>query len=171
MNVVLLYLLLAKATLTTFSGLSSVPIVRADLVERHRVLTDRQLAAAVAAGRTAPGPHGLYLVSVGYSVAGLPGAAAGGLAVVTPAFLIVPMLRYLGRRAERPAVKRAIEAVMLASGGLVLTATVPLARDTIAGPAAAAIAVASFALLSFTRVDTLWVILGSASAGWLAGLL
>ena len=79
MNVLLLYLLLLKATLTSFSGLASLPMVRHDLVERYRVLTDRQLTAAVAAGQMGPGPMGLYVVSVGYSVDGIPGACAGWL--------------------------------------------------------------------------------------------
>ena len=56
MNLLLLYLVLTKATVTSFSGLTSLPVVRHDLVEHYHVLTDRQLNAAVAAGRTAPGP-------------------------------------------------------------------------------------------------------------------
>ena len=80
MNLILLYLLLLKATVTSFSGLTSMPVVRNDLVEKYHVLTDRQLNAAVAAGRSAPGPNGLYIVSVGYFVAGVPGACMGCLA-------------------------------------------------------------------------------------------
>jgi chromate transporter len=168
MNLLLLYLLLLKATATSFSGLTSLPVVRHDLVENRRVLTDRQLNAAVAAGRAAPGPNGLYIVSVGYFVAGIPGAILGCLAVMTPAFLIIPMLHHLGRRADRPAVKSAIQAVMLAAAGLVISATVPLAQDALTSPLAIAIAFASFLFLVLTRKDTFWVILGSAVAG-LAG--
>ena len=40
MNPVLLYLYLVKATLTSFSGLTSLPVVRHDLVETRHVLTD-----------------------------------------------------------------------------------------------------------------------------------
>jgi chromate transporter len=167
MNVLLLYLLLLKATSTAFSGLTSLPVVRHDLVEHYRVLTDRQLNAAVAAGRTAPGPNGLYVVSVGYFVAGVPGACAGSMAAMTPAFLIIVLLRYLGRRAERPGVKSAIQCVTLAAAGLVINATIPLARDAITGPLPAVIAVASFLLLALTRYATVWVILGAALAGLL----
>ena len=165
MNPLLLYLLLAKAALTSFSGLTSLPVVRHDLVEHYGVLTDRQLNAAVAAGRTAPGPNGLYLVSVGYFVAGTPGACAGSLALMTPAFLIIPMLRYLGRRAEHPVVKSAIQSVMLSAAGLTIAATVPLARDAITGPLPAAIAIATFLFLTFTRLATVWAIAGAALAG------
>lgn len=170
MNVVLLYLLLLKATATSFSGLSSLPVVRNDLVVRHRVLTDRQLNTAVAVARMAPGPLGLYVVSVGYFVAGLPGAAAGWLAMVTPAFFILGLLRYLGRRAERPEVQRAIEGVTLAAAGLLISATIPLMRDAVQGALGLAIALASFAVLALTKLDTVWVILGAATAG-LAGAL
>ena len=119
--------------MTSFSGLSSLPILHADLVEHHGVLTDRQLAAAVAAGRCS-GPHGLYVVSVGYFVAGLPGAIVGCLAVMAPGFLFIPMLKYLGERAERPAVKSAIQCVTLAAAGLIVTAMMPLAKDALTGP-------------------------------------
>ncbi|MGA3203141.1 MAG: chromate transporter, partial [Bryobacteraceae bacterium] len=117
MNVFLLYALLLKATLTSFSGLASLPMVRNDLVVERKMLTDRQLNTAVAAGRTAPGPNGLYLVSVGYYADGLPGAAAGLLAMLTPAFLVLPLVRWLGSRAESPRVRSAIRAVVLASAG------------------------------------------------------
>ena len=56
MNLLLLYLLLLKETATSLSGLTSMPVVRNDMVERYHVLTDRQLNAAVAAGR--PGTAG-----------------------------------------------------------------------------------------------------------------
>jgi chromate transporter len=168
MNALLLYFLLLKATGTSFSGLTSLPVVRHDLVERYHVLTDRQLNAAVAAGRTAPGPNGLYVVSVGYFVAGIPGACAGCLAAMTPAFVIIVLLRYLGRRAERPGVKSDIQSVTLAAAGLVISATIPLARNAITGPLPMAIAIASFLVLAFTRYATVWVILGAALAG-LAG--
>ena len=171
MNLLLLYLLLAKATLTSFSGMTSLPVVRHDFVEVRGVLTDRQLNAAVAVGRTTPGPLGLYIVSVGYFAAGWSGAAVGCVAVMTPAFLIIPLLRYLGRRADRPRVRSAIEAVTAAAAGLVINATVPLASDALTGWVAAAIAVGSFLFLTLTRRDTIWVILGSAAIGLVASFV
>jgi chromate transporter len=104
-NVVVLYLLLLKATLTSFSGLASLPMIRGDFVVHYHLLTDRQLNTAVAAGRLGPGPLGIYVVSVGYMVAGVPGAFAGWMAMITPAFLIIPMLLFLGKRAEHRRIK------------------------------------------------------------------
>ena len=168
MNIVLLYLLLVKATLTSFSGLASLPVVHNDFVVRYKVLTDRQLNAAVAAGRIGPGPLGIYVVSVGYQVAGTPGACAGWLAMVTPAFLIIPMLQFLGSRAEHRRAKSVTRAVMVAGAGLMASSAVPLARDAVTGVMALAIVVASFALIAFTRVDSLWIILGAGVIGLIA---
>ena len=168
MNIVLIYLLLLKATLTSFSGLSSLPVIRSDFVVHYHLLTDRDLNTAVAAGRLGPGPIGLYVVSVGYFAAGVPGACAGWLAMITPAFLIIPMIRFLGARAGHPRVRSVIRTMLLASAGLILSAAVPLARDAITGPVTIAILAASFILIAFTRIDSIWIILGSAAAGLLS---
>jgi chromate transporter len=168
MNFIVLYLLLVKATLTSFSGLASLPMVRNDFVVRRHVLTDRQLNAAVAAGRIGPGPIGIYVVSVGYLVAGAPGACAGWLAMITPAFLIIPLLRSLGTRAEHRRARAVARAVLFAGAGLMASAAVPLARDAITGPLSLAIVAASFILIAITRVDSLWVMLGAAVIGILS---
>jgi chromate transporter len=168
MNLFLLYALLLKATLTSFSGLASLPMVRNDLVVERKVLTDRQLNTAVVAGRSGPGPNGLYLVSVGYYADGLAGATAGLLALMTPAFLIVPMMRWAGRRADSPRVKSAIRAVVLASAGLLLSASLPLARDAITGWLTLGIVLTSFAVLVLTKIDTVWVVLAGAITGLIA---
>jgi len=164
-NIFLLYFLLLKATLTSFSGLASLPVVRNDFVVRYRLLTDRQLNTAVAAGRLGPGPLGLYLVNVGYFAAGIHGACAGCLAMITPAFLIVPLVRFLGSRAQHPRVRSATRAVLLAGAGLLLASSVPLARDAVTGSLTLGIAIASLLLIAFTRIDTVWVMLAAALAG------
>lgn len=168
MKLVFLYLLLLKATMTSFSGLASLPMIRSDFVSHYHLLTDRQLNLAVAAGRLGPGPAGNYIVSVGYQAAGIPGACAGWLAMITPAFLIIPMLRFLGKRAEHRRVKSVIRTVLLAGAGLMISAAVPLAKDALTGPVTISILATSVLLLALTRVDTLWIMLGAALAGFLA---
>lgn len=165
MKLLLLYLLLLKATATAFSGLSSIPVLREDLVVRHGLLTDQQLNVAVTAGRTGPGPNGLYVVSVGYLVGGVPGACAGWLAMVTPAFLVIPLVRFLGARADRPRLRSAIRASTIASAGLLLAATLPLARGALTDWPLVLIAAASFAVFAFTRIDSVWVVLAAAAIG------
>ena len=56
MNAWVLYVLLLRATLTSFSGFASVPIVRDDLVVHRAVLTDDELNAAIAISQRHPVP-------------------------------------------------------------------------------------------------------------------
>lgn len=168
MNAFLVYALLLKATCTSFSGLASLPMIREDFVVRRHVITDAQLNTAVFAGRAGPGPNGIYVVSVGYFAGGLPGAAAGLGAVITPAFLILPMMRWLRSRAGTPRMRSAIRAVIVATAGLLLAASLPLARDAVAGSFTLAMVIASFLILSFTRIDSAWVMLGAAVVGLVA---
>src|SRR5260221_11629667 len=135
------------------------------LVGPRHILTDRQLNTAIVAGRTGRGPNGLYLVRVGYFAAGLPGALAGLIALLTPAFLIIPLMSWIGEYANLPRIRGAIRAVILGSAGLLMAASIPLARDAATGPWAAAILVISFVVLSFTRIETWWIMVGAAVVG------
>jgi len=171
MNAFILYLYLLKASVMSFSGLGPLPIVHEDLVVRHRVITDRQLSAAVAAGRMGPGPIGLWIVSVGYFAAGVPGAVAGWAAMISPAFLIIPMLLFLGVRAGHRRLRSMIQAMVVAAAGLIVTATLSLARDAITTWQAGLIAAAAFAVLMTTRIDTFWVMFAAAAAGILFALI
>lgn len=171
MNLFLLYFLLLKASLASFSGLGSLPMIRNDFVVERHALTDHQLNTAVVAGRAGPGPFGLYLVCVGYTVAGVPGAISAFLALITPAFLAVPLMHWLGRRASHPRIRDAIRGILLGSAGLLLASAVPLARDANTGPLSLAIMIGAFLILSFTRLDSAWLMAGAAAVGLTAQLL
>ena len=161
MKLIVLYLLLLKATLTSFSGLAGLPVLREDMVLRHHMLTDRELNQAVAIGRVTPGPKGSYIMSVGYYAGGVPGGFAAWLALVTPAILIIPMLSLAGRYTKDPRVQRTLRAVVLASAGISLSATLPLGADALTSPLTWALAIVSFGLLVFTKLDTTLVMLAS----------
>ena len=171
MNIVLLYLLLLKGTCTAFAGLASLPVIHDTLVTQYHVLTNDQLNEAVVITRSTPGPVGLYIVSVGYFVAGIPGAIAGWLAMISPAALIIPLVHFSGRHIERPHIRAVLQAVVIASAGLLLAAAIPLARDGLTDAVTVAIAVASLIILLTTELDTLWIILGAAAVSLSASSL
>jgi chromate transporter len=162
MSIALLYLLLLRASLTSFAGLASLPMLQDSLVHQRHVLTEEQLNQAVVITRSTPGAVGVYIVSVGYYVAGLPGAFVGWLAMITPALLIIPLLHHASRSQTHPRVKSALQALVIASAGLLVAAAIPLGQDALTSGVTVAIACASMALLLMTRIDTLWIIVGAA---------
>jgi len=166
MNVLLVYALLLKATCTTFSGLASLPIVRQDFVLHRHAITDRQLNTAVAAGRSGPGPLGVYVVAVGYYAAGVPGAVAGTLALITPAFFILPLLIWIGNRADHPVIRRVIRSLVLASAGLLAATALRLGIAAVTDGFQLALAGAALLVYAGTRIESFWVMLLAAAAGF-----
>ena len=162
MNLVLLYLLLLKGTITSFAGLASLSVIQESLVVQHHVLTNAQLNEALVIARSTPGAFGLYVVAAGYFAAGCPGAVAGWLAAITPALLIIPLVHFAGRHAAHPRLRSVLQAVVIASAGLLLATTIPLAREALTDRLTLGVAAVSLALLVMTRIDPLWIILGAS---------
>jgi len=131
MILITVYLLLVKATLTSFSGMATLPQIRQDFVETRQLMTDDQLTQAVLIGRASPGPVGAYVVSVGYFAAGWPGAVAGWLAMITPALLAIPLLATVKRWLHLPRMRSPVDAVIIAGSALLVPAGVQLARDAL----------------------------------------
>lgn len=171
MNLFVLYLVMLKATVTTFNGPMSLPVLRHELVVARHVTNDRELTAAVTAAQSAPGPMGIYVVSVGYFVAGVPGAVAGWLALVTPAFLAVPLIRIIGNKLGNPRAQRTLNAAVLGSAGLILTSAIPLARASMHDASHVFLAVAAFTLVAATRLPTAAIIAAAGLIGIVSSTL
>ena len=127
--------------------------------ERTRVSISRADRSAVKPSRRYHAKHtgtGRPLaLSVGYFVAGIPGAIAGWAAMVTPALLIIPLVHFVGRKLENPRVKHVKRTFLMASAGLLLAAAIPLAYDALTGPITVAIMAVTVVLLLTTELDTL----------------
>jgi chromate transporter len=168
MKALLLYWIFTQATLSSFTGLSTLPIIRHELVTKRQWINDADLNAAVLVGRSTPGPMSVYIVSIGQKVDGLPGAAAGWLALVTPAVLILVLLHSLKRWSKHPRFQNAIRYVVLASNGYALATLYALCRAAFQRWELAVLGVASAAILLRTRIDTIWILVG-AGLLWMFG--
>ena len=131
MNVILVYFLLLKATVTSFAGMGSLPQIQQDFVDTYHLVSADDLSEAVLVGRATPGPMGAYVVAVGYLAAGPLGAVAGWLALITPAFAALPLLATVERWLHVPRVRALVDAVIIAGATLLIPSGVALARDAI----------------------------------------
>lgn len=76
-------------------GPAMIPLVREEVVTRHRWMSDEEFADILAIGNTLPGPIATKLPGyVGYRVAGILGCINAVLAVILP--MIVAMIMLLG---------------------------------------------------------------------------
>ena len=131
MNALVIYLLLLKATMTSFAGMGSLPQIRQDFVETRAVISDQELSQAVLVGRATIGPMGAYVVAVGYFAGGWPGAVAGWLAMITPALVAIPLLTLIQRWLHLPRIRAAVDGVVIASAVLLVGSGVTLAVDAV----------------------------------------
>lgn len=110
--------MLRAAALST-GGLQSLPLIRQDLVVTG-IATNAQVIEAIAIGRLSPGPNGIYLVSLGYEVAGWAGATAATLAVALPPLLLLPMIALAQRWLLSAGFAGAVRGVSIGAGGLLV---------------------------------------------------
>lgn len=129
MSALTIYLLILKATVTSFAGMGSLPQVRQDFVVTRQVVSDEQLSQAVLVSRSTPGPLGAYVIGVGYIAGGWPGAIAGWLALVTPAFIMLPLLATVRRWLHLPRVRAAVDAIVVSSAVLLMISGVRMAVE------------------------------------------
>ena len=166
-----LFLVFLKASALSFGGLQSLPLVRQDLVATG-IATDAQVIEALAIGRLSPGPNGLYIVSLGYEVAGWLGAASGMLAASLPPLLIIPALALARRWFLSPRFLGAIRGVALGTGGLLAATGLQIVAPGVAEEGFAsiawwqgALAVASIALTMHGRIHPALLVVAGAVLG------
>ena len=164
-----LFLFFLKAGAFVFgSGLAIVPFLYGGAVGKYHWLTERQFLDAVAVAMITPGPVVITAGFIGYVVAGAIGATLAVLAVFAPPYFIVIMgAPYYRRFAKNLQVKAFVQGVTAAAVGAIAGAAFILGRRSLVDLPTVAIALATFALLSFRKIPEPLVILAAGAIGLL----
>jgi chromate transporter len=144
-------------------------------------VTPAEFADAVAVGNALPGPIAPQVSAfVGYKIAGVPGAiaAAGGTVLPTTILMLIMVVFFFGVK-DSPSVKAMLTAVRPVVVGLLLWTAYDMASAVLGvqklGWGAALwqgwdkliLTALSFALLTFTTINPVFIILGAAGLGFL----
>lgn len=119
-----LFLIFLKASALAIGGLASLPLLRADLVPQY--VTDAGIVQALAIGRLAPGPNGLYIVSLGYLVAGWTGALYALVGASLAPLVMLPATTLARRWLISAWFGGLVRGVLLATAGLLLATGVTI---------------------------------------------
>jgi len=148
------------------SGYVLLAFLRGDFVDRLQWLTQQQLLDAVAVGQITPGPVFTTATFIGYIIAGPRGAAVATVAIFLPAFLLVAISGPLVPRIRKSKVaSAALDGVVVASLALMGVVAWQLGRDAIINWQTLVIALVSAVLLLRWKVNSAWLILGTAVIG------
>ncbi len=117
-------------------------------------------------GQLAPGPNMLMVLVIGYQLAGLLGASIVLLSFFLPSsVLCFYMGRLWNRFGESPwrrAIQNALEPISI---GLMASGVYAVGKASIVGGITAALTLVSFYLILRTKINPVWVILGSGGFG------
>jgi chromate transporter len=149
------------------SGYVLLAFLRADLVERLHWLSPAQLIDAIAVGQMTPGPVFTTATFIGYLIAGPSGAVLATAGIFLPAFFFVAISGPLIPRLRASATAAAfLDGVNVASLALMAVVTVQLGRAAIVDPPALLLALTSAVLLLRFKLNSAWLVLGGAAAGF-----
>jgi chromate transporter len=148
------------------SGYVLLAVLREDLVTRMHWLSESQLLDGIAVSQATPGPFFTVATFLGYLLSGWRGAAVATVGMFIPAFVYVAVTAtILPRLRKSPTASAFLDGVNAAAVALMALVGFQFAREAVAKPLAAVIAVAS-ALLAFRfKVNSAWLILGGALCG------
>ena len=148
------------------SGYVLLAFLRADFVDRLGWLTETQLLDAVAIGQVTPGPVFTTATFIGFLLAGVPGAVIATVAIFLPSFVFVAAIHPQVERLRASSVTAPIlDAVNASAVGLMTVVMVFLGRSAVVDVPTILAALAALAVLIFTKVNSLWLILAGAVMG------
>jgi chromate transporter len=160
-----LFWIMLRAALLSTTGTGNLPIVHQDLLSRGWA-NDRQFAESLAIGQISPGPTGLWVISLGYLVDGLRGAAVTLVAIVLPPLLVLVLVQGLYRRwGHHPATQGFVRGLGLAVAGVFVMVLTGIMNTAGWNPTNLMITLGAIVLGATRRVPVVVVLLLAAIVG------
>ena len=152
--------------LTIGGGYAMIPMLQQEFVNHYHWLSNKEFIDAIAIGQVTPGPLTVMNAFMGFKVGGLGGALVAMFASYLPCVIIVTLVtKYYLRYKELWAVRAGFAGIKPAVVGLLIAVLVFLGQGSLINQTTTGIAVISFALLTFTKIDPSLIIIGSGILG------
>ena len=164
MHYLLYFWLFLKASLVSTGGSGNLPSLHDDLVPRHWA-TNREFAESLTIGQISPGPTGLWVISLGYLTAGVPGSLLDLIAISIPPLLAIVVQRIYRRIESHPSAEGFIQGLALSVCGIFIVILTLLLRSTGLNVKSVAIAATAFALAATKRIPIPAILTAAAIAG------
>lgn len=151
-------------------GYVLIPLLHRMMVDQYHWLTLKEFLDGLALSQLTPGPLAILATFVGYRAGGFAGALVGTVFIFLPC---TALMIFLARRYERlrnvRLIREVLDGVVPAVVGLVAAAAWNLGSSSLVSPRDVLLLAAGFAILQFTRISPLFVILGAAALGYFFG--
>ena len=158
---------------TLGGGYAMIPIIEAEVVERHKWLSREEFADIIAVAQSCPGALAINMsVFIGYRLRRLPGAVCTCLATALPSFLIILLIAlFFHRFQDVPCVAAMFRGIRPAVVALIAVPFFILAMNAKVGVSSWWIPVVSTIAIWALHVNPVFIILAAIIGGYLYGKL
>ena len=158
---------------TLGGGYAMIPIIEAEVVERHKWLSREEFADIIAVAQSCPGALAINMsVFIGYRLRRLPGAVCTCLATALPSFLIILLIAlFFHRFQDVPWVAAMFRGIRPAVVALIAVPTFNLAKNAKIGMSNCWTPVVSTIAIWALHVNPVFIILAAIIGGYLYGKL
>ena len=160
------WILIVVNALTIGGGFVMLPLLHKEFVEKYHWLTNQEFLDAIAMGQITPGPLTVMNAFMGYKIYGLIGAVMAMVSSYLPCIIIVTLVakNYYTYK-ESMFVNSSFKGIRPAVIGLLAAVAISLGNTSLVNPLTFGIAIISFAVIAFTKIDPTFVIIGAGIVG------
>lgn len=155
--------------LTFGGGLTMLPLLKYELVEKRNWITEEKLLDCYAVGQCTPGIIAVNTATyVGYLRKGISGGIVATLGMASPSVLIITAVAvFLEALITQSVVQHALMGIRGAVCALMLNTVYTLAKKSLVRPVWVVLCGIAFVLAFFTEIPTVLIIVLAALAGML----
>ncbi len=172
MNYLSLFKTFMKIGIVTFGGgYAMIPIIEAEVVDKHHWMTKEEFVDAIAITQTCPGALAINMSSfLGYKLAKIPGAIVCTLGTSLPSFLIILVIAMFFHQFQDNKIVAALFAgIRPAVVALIVVPTFQLAKSAKITIINCWIPLLSALAIWLVGVNPIWVIIAAAIGGYIYG--
>lgn len=166
-----LYVSFFKIGALTFGGgLAMLPMLKRELVESKKWVTEEEILDMYAIGQCTPGIIAVNTATfVGFQEAGILGGVIATLGMVSPSLIIICLIASILKNfINLPSVQHALAGIRIMVCAMMLQTVVTMAQKGVKDKLGIFLFLAGFLLASFTPVPLALVVAASALAGIIA---
>lgn len=163
-----IYYEFAKIGLFTIGGgMAMMPMMKAELIEKKKWMTDEELIDYFAIGQSTPGIIAINVSTfIGYKQWGIIGGIVGTLGMVTPSLVIIILLAGLINSIDDyPIVQKALKGINVSVAALLTSVTYNFAKKTVKNWTSAILLCVSFILIFFLKLPSWAIVTGTLILG------
>lgn len=163
-----LFIAFFRIGIVTFGGgLTMLPMLKYELVEKRKWVTEDVLLDCYAIGQCTPGIIAVNTATfVGYKKKGTLGGIIATLGMATPSVLIISVVAmFLESLITKPVVQHAIMGIRGIVCALMINTVLTLAKKSLVNPVAVGICLTAFVFAFFTPVPTVLIIVAAGLFG------